>query len=40
MSNSELIGRDLSRRRDGVDWVLLHKRRRMGRVALDGERAA
>jgi len=39
MSN-ELIGCDLSWRRDGADWVLLNKRRRMGRVALDSERAA
>jgi hypothetical protein len=40
MSNSELIGCDLSWRRDGADWVLLHKWRRMGWVALDSERAA
>jgi hypothetical protein len=37
MSNSELIGCDLAWKRDGADWVLLHKRRRMGRVAPDHE---
>ena len=34
---SELIGRELAWKRDGADWVLLHKRRRMGRVAPDHE---
>ena len=37
MSNSELIGCDLAWKRDGADWLLLHKRRRMGRVAPDSE---
>jgi hypothetical protein len=37
MSNSELIGCDLAWERDGADWVLLHKRRRMGGVARDPE---
>jgi hypothetical protein len=40
MSNSEFIGCDLAWKRDGADWVLLRKRRRMGRVALDSERTA
>ena len=35
MRNSELIGCEFSWRRDGADWILLHKRRRMGRVAPD-----
>jgi hypothetical protein len=35
--DSELIGCDLTWRRDGTDWVLLHKRRRMGRVVPDNE---
>ena len=35
MGNSELIGCDLAWKRDGADWLLLHKRRRMGRVAPD-----
>jgi len=34
MSNSE---RDLAWKRDGADWVLHHKRRRIGRVAPDIE---
>ena len=38
MRNSELIGCDLAWKRDGADWVLLHKRRRIGRVAPDHER--
>jgi hypothetical protein len=33
--NAELIGCDLVWKRDGLDWVLFHKRRRMGRVTLD-----
>ena len=37
MGNSELIGCDLAWKRDGADWLLLHKRRRMGRVAPDSE---
>jgi len=37
MRNSELIGCEFSWRRDGADWILLHKRRRMGRVAPDSE---
>ena len=36
---SELIGRELAWKRDGADWLLLHKRRRMGRVAPDHEHA-
>jgi hypothetical protein len=36
---SELIGRELAWKRDGADWVLHHKRRRMGRVAPDHEHA-
>jgi len=36
MSN-ELIGCDLTWKRDGLDWVLQHHRRRMGRVAPDSE---
>jgi hypothetical protein len=32
---SELIGRELAWKRDGADWVLHHRRRRMGRVAPD-----
>jgi hypothetical protein len=36
-NNSELIGCDLTWRRDGAAWVLFHKRRRMGRVVLDNE---
>jgi hypothetical protein len=35
MGNSEMIGCDLAWKRDGADWLLLHKRRRMGRVAPD-----
>ena len=30
-----MIGCDLAWKRDGADWLLLHKRRRMGRVAPD-----
>ena len=30
MGNSELIGCDLAWKRDGADWLLLHKRRRAG----------
>src|SRR5262249_25711874 len=37
MRNSELIGCELAWKRDGADWVLLHKRRRLGRVAPDSE---
>jgi hypothetical protein len=37
MSNSELIGCELTWQRAGADWVLLHKRRRMGRVVPDDE---
>jgi len=37
MSNLELIGWEFAWKRDGADWVLLHKRRRMGRVAPDHE---
>jgi hypothetical protein len=37
MRNSELIGCELTWRRAGVDWLLLHKRRRMGRVVPDDE---
>jgi hypothetical protein len=33
---AELIG-DLAWRRDGVDWILLHRRRRMGRVLPDDQ---
>jgi hypothetical protein len=36
-NNSDLIGYELTWRRDGADWVLLHKRRRMGRVVPDDE---
>jgi hypothetical protein len=39
MSNPELIGCDLVWKRDGADWVLLRKRRRMGRVTLDHKQA-
>ena len=38
MGNSELIGCNLAWKRDGADWLLLHKRRRMGRVVPDSER--
>ena len=38
MRNSELIGCEFSWRRDGADWILLHKRRRMGRVTPDNQR--
>jgi hypothetical protein len=34
---TELIGCDLAWKRDGADWVFLHKRRRMGRVRPDSE---
>jgi hypothetical protein len=38
MSEDELIGCDLTWRYDGADdWVLLHRRRRMGRVVPDNE---
>jgi hypothetical protein len=37
MSNSELIGCELTWRRDGAHWVLVHKRRRLGRVTPDRE---
>jgi hypothetical protein len=33
---AELIG-DLAWRRDGVGWILFHKRRRMGRVLADDQ---
>jgi hypothetical protein len=33
---AELIG-DLAWRRDGVGWILFHKRRRMGRVLPDNQ---
>jgi hypothetical protein len=32
---NELIGRELAWKRDGADWVLHHRRRRMGRVTPD-----
>jgi hypothetical protein len=35
--DSELIGCNLTWRRDGANWVLLHKHRRMGRVVPDNE---
>jgi hypothetical protein len=37
MSNSKLIGCELTWRRDGAHWVLVHKRRRLGRVTPDRE---
>ena len=37
MSNPELIGCDLTWKRNGADWVLHRKRRRMGRVVPDSK---
>jgi hypothetical protein len=37
MRNPELIGCDLYWKRDGADWVLHRKRRRMGRVTPDSK---
>ena len=34
-ASETLIGYDLTWRRDGAAWVLMHKRRRMGRVVPD-----
>jgi hypothetical protein len=37
-TRSSEVGRNLAWRCNGADWILLHKRRRMGRVVPDGQR--